>query len=181
LSCFGNLPYVKERLAIYYSLLKRFLRFCYGQHDIKWCPPTAHVTMMNVKRKADIEHSFAVIEVMNRIKYVFGHGPLARNTKIQDYISPITVEHVRPTTDISRQERKRQIVRMAHSVHVFNDRDVMVFGDDNECHFCREYNISLLPVNSIHGSHFADTKATPPEDWPSLVERGPRLRGLPSR
>jgi hypothetical protein len=32
--------------------------------------------------------------------------------KIQENISPITVELVRPTTDISRQERKRQIVRM---------------------------------------------------------------------
>ncbi len=37
----------------------------------------------------------------------------------------------------------------------------MVFGGDNECHFCREYNISLLPVIP------ADTKVTPPEDGPS--------------
>ena len=56
---------------------------------------------------------------------------------------------------------------MAHSVYVFNDGDVMVFGGDYECHFCREYNISLLPVIPIHGSHFADTKVTPPEDGPS--------------
>jgi hypothetical protein len=69
-------------------------------------------------RKADIEHSPAMIEVMNRIKYAFGHGPLAR--KIQENISPITVERVRPTTDISRLERKRQIVRMAHTENVFN-------------------------------------------------------------
>ncbi len=163
LSCYGNLLYVKERFAISYSLLKRSLRFSYGQHDIEWGPPTVlHVTMMNVKRKADIEHSLAMIEVMNRIKYVFGHGPLARITEIQDDISPITVERVMPTTDVSRQERKRRIVRMAHSVHVFNDGDVMVFGGDNECHFCREYNISLLPVIPIHGSHFADTEVTPP-------------------
>ncbi len=137
LSCYGILLYVKERLATYYSLLKRSLRFSYGQHDIERGPPTAlRETMMNVKRKADIEHSLAMIEVMNRIKYVFGHGPLARI--IQDNISPITVERVRPTTDISRQERKRQIVRMAHSVHVFDDGDVMVFGGENEFHFCRE-------------------------------------------
>jgi hypothetical protein len=126
LSCYGNLLYVKERLAIYYTLLKRSLLFSYGQHDchdIEWGPPTAlHVTMMNVKRKADIEHSLAMIEVMNRIKYVFCHGPLARITEIQDNISPITVERVRQTTDISsRQERKTQMVRMAHSVHVFNE------------------------------------------------------------
>ncbi len=45
LSCYGNLLYVKERLAIYYSLLKRSLRFSYGQHDIEWGSPTAlHVT-----------------------------------------------------------------------------------------------------------------------------------------
>ncbi len=67
-------------------------------------------------RKADNEHSPAMIEVMNRIKYAFGHGPLAM--KIQENISPITVERVRPTINIIRQEpaRKRQIVRMAHAV-----------------------------------------------------------------
>jgi hypothetical protein len=108
-----NLLYVKERLAIYYSLLKRSLRFSYGQHDIEWGSPTAlHVTRINVKRKADIEHPPAMIEVMNQIKYALGHGPLAR--KVQENISSITVERVRPTTDISRQERKRQIVQMAH-------------------------------------------------------------------
>jgi hypothetical protein len=49
LSCYGNILYVKERLAIYYSLLKRSFRFSYGQHDIKWGLSTAlHVTMMNV-------------------------------------------------------------------------------------------------------------------------------------
>jgi hypothetical protein len=90
LSCYGNLLYVKERLAIYYSLLKRSLRFSYGQHYIEWNSPTAlHVTKMNVMRKADNEHSPAMIEVMNRIKYTFGHGPLAR--KIQENISPITI------------------------------------------------------------------------------------------
>jgi hypothetical protein len=31
--------------------------------------------MMNVKHKANIEHSLAVIEVMNQIKYAFCHGP----------------------------------------------------------------------------------------------------------
>ncbi len=66
LSCYGNLLYVKERLAIYYSLLKRSIRFSYGQHNIEWGSPTAlHVTRMNVNRKADIEHSPAMIEVMN--------------------------------------------------------------------------------------------------------------------
>ncbi len=73
---------------------------------------------------------------------------------------------MRQTTNISCQELKRQIVRMAHSVHVFNDGDVMAFGGDNECHFCRVYNISLLPVIPVYGSHFADTKVTPPEDGP---------------
>jgi len=56
---------------------------------------------------------------------------------------------------------------MAHSVYVFNDGDVMVFGGDNECHFCREYNISLLPGIPIHESHFAGSKVTPPEEGPS--------------
>ena len=56
-----------------------------------------------MKRKADIEHSLVMIEVMNRIKYAFGHGPLART--IQDNFSPITVERVRPTTDISDPSR----------------------------------------------------------------------------
>jgi hypothetical protein len=100
-----------------------------GQHDIEWGSPTAlHVTTMNVKprRRTDIEHSPAMIEVMNRnnLKYAFGHGPLSR--KIEENISPITVasERVRPTTDISRQERKRQIMQMARSVCVFNDGDV---------------------------------------------------------
>jgi hypothetical protein len=122
LSCYRNLLYVKEHLAIYDSLLIRSLRFSYGQHDIEWGLPTAlRVTMMNVKHNADIEHSLAMIKVMNRIKYVFWHGPLARITEIQDNISPITAEPVRPTTDISRQELKRQIVLMTHSVHDFNN------------------------------------------------------------
>jgi hypothetical protein len=173
LSCYGNLLNVKERLAIYYSLLNRSLRVSYGQHDIEWGPPTAlHVTMMNVKRKTYIKHSLAMIEVTNRIKYVFCHGPLARITEIKDNISPIRVERVRPTTDISHQERKRQIVRMAHSAHVFNDGDVMVFGGDSECHFCREYNISLLPVIPTHESHFADTNVTPPEDGAITTSQG---------
>ena len=33
--------------------------------------------------------------------------------------------------------------------------------------FCRDYNISLLPVIPIYGSHFAGSKVTPPEDGPS--------------
>ncbi len=66
LSCYGNLLYVKERLVIYYSLLKRSPQLSYGQHDIEWGSPTAlYVTRMNVKRKAEIEHSPAIIEVMN--------------------------------------------------------------------------------------------------------------------
>jgi hypothetical protein len=36
---------------------------------------------MNMKHMADIEHTSAMIEIMNQIKYAFGHGPLAR--KIQ--------------------------------------------------------------------------------------------------
>ncbi len=101
-------------------------------------------------RKADNEHSPAMIEVMNRIKYAFCHGPLTR--KIQENIPPITVERVRPTINIIRQEpeQKGQIVRMAHSENVFNDGDAIVFGGDNECHFCREYTISLLPVIPIY-------------------------------
>jgi hypothetical protein len=58
LSCYGNLLYVKERLAICYRLLKRYLRFSHGEHDIKRSSPTAlHVARMNMKCKADIEHS----------------------------------------------------------------------------------------------------------------------------
>ncbi len=69
----GILLYLKERLTNYHSLLKRSLRFSYGQHDIEWAPPTAlHVTVTNVTHTADIEHSLAMIEAMNRIKYVFG-------------------------------------------------------------------------------------------------------------
>ncbi len=55
----------------------------------------------------------------------------------------------------------------------------MAFGGDNDCHFCREYNRSLLPVIPIYGSHFAGSKVTPPEDGPSQplkatqAKRGP--------
>jgi hypothetical protein len=58
-------------------------------------------------------------------------------------------------------------MRMASSVYVFNDGDVMVFGGDNECDFCREHNISLLPVIPIYEGHFSGSKVTPPEDGPS--------------
>jgi hypothetical protein len=136
--------------------------------------------MMNVTHKAEIEHSLAMIKVMNRIKYVFCHGQLVRITKIQDNISPITVERVRPglTTGFSSQERKRQIVLMAHSVHVFNNGDDMVLGGDNECHFYRKYNISPLSVIPINRGHIADTKATPPEDGPSQPDSLSRRRKL---
>jgi hypothetical protein len=56
----------------------------------------------------------------------------------------------------------------------------MVFKGDNECHFCREYNTSLLPFIPIYGSHFAGFKVTPPEGWPSQplkatqATRGPK-------
>ncbi len=61
------------------QLLKRSLRFSYGHYYIELDSPTAlHVTRMNVMRKANNEHSPAMIKVMNRIKYAFGHGPLAR-------------------------------------------------------------------------------------------------------
>jgi hypothetical protein len=158
LSCYGNLLYVKpvkERLAIYYSLLKTSLLSSYGQHDIKWGLPTAlHVTMMNVKHK------------------------LARITEMQDNISPITVERVRPTTAISRQEKKIQIVLMASYVHLLNDRDDTVFGlsfgGNNEWHFFRKYNISQLPVIPINGSHITDTKVTPPDSrgWAITTSQG---------
>jgi hypothetical protein len=61
LSCYGTLLYVKELLAIYYSLLKRSLWFSCGQHDTKWgLLAVLHVTMTNVK------HSLtAMIEVMD--------------------------------------------------------------------------------------------------------------------
>ncbi len=162
LSCCGNLLYVKERLTIYNSLLKRSLRFSYGQHYIEWGSPTAlHETRMNVKRKAYIEHSPAMIEVMYRIKYAFCHGPLAR--KNQENISPITVERARPTTNISRQERKRQIVRMAHSVYV----EMSWYLEARMSVTSVESTTSLLSVIPIHGSHFAGSKVTPPEDGPS--------------
>ncbi len=114
-------------------------------------------------RKADIEHSPAMIEVMNQIKYAFGHGPLARN--IQENISPITVERVRPTTDISRQERKRQIVRMALGMSSMTEMSwyleaiMSVTSVESTAYHWH----SLLPVIPIYGSHFAGSKVTPPE------------------
>jgi hypothetical protein len=87
LSCYGNLLYVKERLVIYYNLLKRSLRFSYGQHDIEWAPPMA---LHERGHEANIEHSHAMIEEKNRTKYVVCHGSLERITEIQENISPIT-------------------------------------------------------------------------------------------
>ncbi len=43
----------------------------------------------------------------------------------------------------------------------------MVFGGDNECHFCREYNISLRLAIPIYGSNFAGSKVTPLEEGSS--------------
>ncbi len=58
LSCHGNLWYVKESLNFYHSLPKWCLWPFNGQHDIEWGLPMAlHVTMVNVKHKADIQHS----------------------------------------------------------------------------------------------------------------------------
>jgi hypothetical protein len=133
--CMSNRAYIFNQLQL---AEKISLVFLWATRH--WCLPIAlHVTRMNLKHKADIEHSLAMIEVMNQIKYVFCHGLLVRI--IQDNVSPITVERVRQTTDISCQELKRQIIRMAHSVHVFNDRDVMVFG-------------SILSVTSVESTTY---------------------------
>ncbi len=43
LSCYENLLYIKERLAICNRLLKRSLLFSYGQHDIEWGVPTVYM------------------------------------------------------------------------------------------------------------------------------------------
>jgi hypothetical protein len=81
LICYGNLLYVKERLTIYNSLLKRSLWFSYGQHNIEWGSPTVlHVTRMNVMRKADNEHSPAIIEVMNQV-CIWPWTPCEENTR----------------------------------------------------------------------------------------------------
>ncbi len=67
-------------------------------------------------------------------------------------------------------------------LHLFNERDDnhdMVFGGNNESHFHQKYNISLLPVIPINGSHIADTKVTPPEDGPSQPRKAIRVTRCP--
>jgi hypothetical protein len=78
LGSYEDLLFVKELLAMHYSMLERSLLLSYGQHDIKWCQQfTAHqllvigskqktpfnkvlyMTLMEVKHKADCEQPLA--------------------------------------------------------------------------------------------------------------------------
>ena len=134
LDAYEDLLFVQERLAIYYSMLERSLRLSYGQHDIEWCqqftehqlsitgrkPSTPlhkalHKTLMDVKRKADCEQPLATIDVMNRIARVFGYGPLRGATEVSGHYNLFLreVECARPTTSLSRKERKEVAVRVA--------------------------------------------------------------------
>jgi hypothetical protein len=94
LDFYEDLLFVKERLAIYYSMLERSLWLSYGQNDIESCQQfTAHqlivigskpktpfhqalyISLMEVKHKAYCEQPLAMIDVMNRIAQIFGYGP----------------------------------------------------------------------------------------------------------
>jgi hypothetical protein len=136
LDSYKDLLFVQERLAIYYSILERSLRLSYGQHDIEWCQQlTAHQlsiignkprtplhkalykTLMEVKHKADCEQPLATIDVMNSIAKLFGYGPLRGTTEVSGHYNLFLreVECTRPTTSLSRKERKEGAVRVART------------------------------------------------------------------
>jgi hypothetical protein len=130
LDSYEDFLFVQERLAIYYSMLERSLLLSYGQHDIEWCQQfTAHQlsiignkpttplykalykTLMDVKRKADCEQPLATIDVLNRM---FGYDSLLGTTEVSGYYNLFLreVKCARPTTSLSRKERKEGAVRV---------------------------------------------------------------------
>ena len=72
-------------------------------------------TLMDVERKADCEQPLATIDIMNRIARVFGYGPLRGTTEVSGHYNLFLreVECARPTTNLSRKERKEVAVRVA--------------------------------------------------------------------
>jgi hypothetical protein len=162
---------LEERLAIYYSMLERSLRLSYGQHDIQWCqqftaqqlsiigrkPATQlykalYKTLMNVKRKADCEQPLATIDVMNRIARVFGYGPLRGTTEVSGHYNLFLrhwlreVECARPTTNLSRKERKEAAVRVASPECVYSAEESTYYQRNQDWYIHRDYNRVVQPI-----------------------------------
>ncbi len=146
----GNTVIPQDIEPMYYSMLERSLLLSYGQDDIEWCQQftgTAHQlsmignkpmtplhkalykTLMEVKRKADCEQPLATIDVMNRIAKLFGYGPLRVTTEVSGHYNLFLreVECARPTTSLSRKERKEEAVRVACTECVYSAEELSYY------------------------------------------------------
>jgi hypothetical protein len=183
LDSYEDLLFVQELLAIYYSMLERSLRLSCCQHDIEWCqqfmaqqlsiigsePATTlykalYKTLMNVKRKADCEQPLAKIDVMNRIARVFGYGPLLGTTEVSGHYNLFLreVECARPTTNLSRKERKEAAVRVASPECVYSAEESSYYERNQDWYIHQDYNRVVQPIVYACRVLIPDQLVTPP-------------------
>jgi hypothetical protein len=99
-------------------------------------------TLMEVKCMTNCEQPFATIDVMNRIAKLFGYGPLRGTTEVSGHYNLFLreVECARPTTSLSRKERKEGAVRMAHTECVYSAEELSYYKRNRDWHIHRDYN-----------------------------------------
>jgi hypothetical protein len=169
-------------------MLERSLWLSYGQHDIEWCQQfTAHQlsiigskpatplykalykTLMDVKRKADCEQPLATIDVMNRIARVFGYGPLYGTTEVSGHYNLFLreVECSRPTTNLSRKERKEAAVRVARPECVYSAEELSYYERNQDWYIHRDYNRVVQPIVYADRVLIPDYVVTPPSEGTS--------------
>ncbi len=107
---------------------------------------------MDVKRKADCEQPLATIDVMNRIARVFGCGPLRGATEVSGHYNLFLreVECARPTTSLSRKERKEAAVRVARPGCPYSAEKLSYYERNQDWYIHRDYtelcNLSYMPT-----------------------------------
>ncbi len=103
---------------------------------------------MDVKRKADCEQPRATIDVMNRISIVLGYGPLRGTTEVSGHYNLFLreVKCARPTTSLSRKERKGGGVRVARTECVYSAEELSYYERNRDWHIHRDYNQVVQPI-----------------------------------
>jgi hypothetical protein len=128
---------------------------------------------MDVKRKADCERPLATIDVMNRIARVFGYGPLRGATEVSGHYNlfPREVKCARPTTSLSRKERKEATVRVARPGCPYSAEELSYYERNQDWYIHRDYNRVLQPLVYANRVLIPDQSVTPPfEGTPTPVK-----------
>jgi hypothetical protein len=116
-----------------------------------------------VERKADCEQPLATIDVMNPIARVFGYGPLRGTTEVSGHYNLYLreVECVRPTTNLSRKERKEAAVRVARPGCPYSLEELSYYERSQDWYIHRDYNRVVQPILYANRVLIPDHEVTP--------------------